>query len=303
MINSLLSIFLVIVAGYAARRWLLTAEDTWNGAERITYYLLFPALMIHALAEAKLGSVPVLPVALALLAANMLMASALVFGRARLLAATGLDNPAFTSLFQGVMRWNAFVALAIAGNLYGATGVALASVALAVLVPILNVQSVLVLRRYGSGTGGSMLRGLVTNPFIVSTVIGLAINLSGLTMPVAVSMSLDTLGRCSLGVGLLLVGAGLRLQDLSAPSRGLMVSIALRLFVLPLIGGLLAVALGLTGPALAIVVVCLAVPSASASYILARQMGGDAPFMAAILTAQTLVSFVSLPLMFLIFRL
>ncbi|CAN1556971.1 COG0679 Predicted permeases [Rhabdaerophilaceae bacterium] len=302
MFDSLLSIFLVIGVGYGARRWLLGSNETWTGAERVTYFLLFPALMIHALAGAKLESVPVLPVAGALLAANLVMCLALLLARTRLLAYTGLDNPAFTSIFQGVLRWNAFVGLAIAGNLYGAEGVALASVALAFLVPVLNVQSVFVLRLYGNGAQGSMARGLLTNPFIISAAIGLALNFSGLVLPKAVMASLDMLGRCALGLGLLLVGAGLKLQDLTTPSRGLVASVILRLVVLPAIGGSIAALFGLGGAALGVVVICLAVPSAGAAYILARQMGGDAGLMAAILTAQTLASFVTLPMMFLIFR-
>ncbi len=190
----------------------------------------------------------------------------------------------------------------MAGNLYGDAGVTLASVVMAVLIPVLNVQCVWVLRRYGSGQGGSLLRGLATNPFIVGIVVGLALNFSGLTLPAPVMSALNMIGSGALGLGLLLVGAGLQLEDLRRPNVALMLGVGLRLVLLPAIGGLAALALGLTGTAVAVVVICLAVPSASACYVLARQMGGDAPLMAAILTAQTLVSFLTLPALFLIFR-
>jgi malonate transporter len=303
MISALIALFLVIVAGHVARRLLLPDPTIWSAGEKISYYLLVPALLIETLAKAKLSSVPVGSIAMALLAANLTMASLLLLIRKQIETRFQISGPAFTSIFQGSLRWNAFVALAMAGNLYGEAGVTLAAVGMAVLIPVLNVQSVLVLRRHGSGQGGSLFRGLATNPFIVGITIGLTLNLTGLVPPQAMMSALDMVGSGALGLGLLLVGAGLQLEDLRRPNLALMLGVGLRLTVLPAIGGLAALALGLAGPAVAVVVICLAVPTASACYILARQMGGDAPLMAAILTAQTLVSFLTLPALFVIFRL
>lgn len=303
MIGALAALFLVMVAGHVARRTLLPDPAIWSAGEKISYYLLIPALLIETLAKAKLSSVPVGSIAAALLAGNLAMAALLLTIRRPLESRFGISGPSFTSIFQGSMRWNAFVALAMAGNLFGQVGVTLASVAMAVLIPVLNVQSVWVLRRYGSGQGGSLLRGLVTNPFIVGITIGLTLNVTGLVLPAPVMAALNMVGSGALGLGLLLVGAGLQLEDLRRPNLALMLGVGLRLIVLPLISGLAAIALGLASPAVAVVVICLAVPAASACYVLARQMGGDAPLMAAILTAQTLVSFLTLPALFLFFRL
>lgn len=303
MILALLAVFLVIIVGYLARRFLIRDDAAWQGAERISYYLLFPALLIETLAKARLGEVPVLPVASALLAANLTTGGLLLALRGPMNQRFAIDGPAFTSIFQGVMRWNAFVALAILGSLYGPLGVTLASIVMAVMIPLLNVQSIWILRRYGSGTGGSMWRGLVTNPFIISILIGLAINFSGLPLPKPAVAVLDIIGRCALGLGLLLVGAGLRIMDFAPPSPAILIGTLARLLFIPVVGGVVALALGLSGAALGAVIVCLAVPSAGASYILARQMGGDAPLMAAILTAQTVFSFATMPLLFLIFGL
>jgi hypothetical protein len=54
--------------------------------------------------------------------------------------------------------------------------------------------------------------------------------------------------------------------------------------------------LGLSGLPLAIAVLCMALPTASSAYIMARQMGGDAPLMAAITTSEHLASMFTLPL-------
>lgn len=294
IIDSLTSIFIVIALGWGLRQTLLPTDEAWQGFEAISYYVLVPALISKTLAVAKLGEVPFGKLAATLIGTVFIIAVALLAARSFLERHLRTDSPGFTSIFQGALRWNAFIALAIAANLFGNEGVALAAVAIAALIPLLNFMSVLVLRRYGKGQG-SLLRGLATNPFIVGTAVGLLLNQTGMPIPVAAGLALDIVGRCALGAGLLLVGAGLRLPDLKPPSLAITGGVLVRLLVVPLVGFGLAQLVGLVGNAVVIAIVCLGVPTASASYLLARRMGGDAPLMAAITTGQTLVSMVTLP--------
>lgn len=301
IVNSLLAVFLVMALGHAAKRWIIDDDHVWNGLEKLTYFILFPALITKTLMDADLTKVPFFSIAAALLGANLLLCFSLIASQSLLERRFSISGPSFTSVFQGALRWNSFIALAIAGNLFGKEGVTLASVAVAALIPVLNVESIWVLRRYGAGKSGSFWRGLTTNPFMVSVALGIFFNLTGLHPPRALGMVLDILGQCSLGVGLLLVGAGLHLQDVSRPGFPLVLTTVLRLLILPLLGATFAYAMGLSPVAITIVVICLGVPSAPASYVLAKLMGGDAPLMAAILTAQTLVSIISLSALLLIF--
>jgi malonate transporter len=294
VLDSLLSVFMVIAIGWILRQKALPNEADWQGFEKISYFVLVPVLVAKTLMTAKLGDVPFARLGLALVGTITILAIALLACRPLLERRMAVSPAAFTSIFQGVLRWNAFIALAISANLFGREGVTLAAVAIAALIPILNVMTVLILRRYGHGEG-SLLKGLATNPFIVSTLAGLALNVLALPMPRAITLSLDILGQCALGTGLILVGAGLRLQDLQRPSAALILAVGARLLVAPLIGYALARLLGLQGAHLAVVVLCLGVPTATAAYLLARRMGGDATLMAAITTAQTIISMVTLP--------
>jgi len=92
------------------------------------------------------------------------------------------------------------------------------------------------------------------------------------------------------------VGSGLDLTRLKRPSAALHIALVLKLIVLPLIAVTFARSIGVTGTGLAVTVICTAVPTASGSYVLARQMGGDAPLMAEILTVQTLIAMMTMPL-------
>src|SRR6266404_9460400 len=59
VIAALLPVFLLIVLGFGLKRSLMRLETQWHGLERLTYYVLFPALLIQTLVKADLSSVPV----------------------------------------------------------------------------------------------------------------------------------------------------------------------------------------------------------------------------------------------------
>jgi predicted permease len=114
-------------------------------------------------------------------------------------------------------------------------------------------------------------------------------------LPSAFTGYLDVLGRASLGIGLLVVGSALDLGKLARPRLAHAVAVGLKLAVLPVLAWLYAGWFGVTGPALAMTVVASAVPTATAAYFLARDLGGDAPLMAEITTLQTLLALATLP--------
>ena len=107
--------------------------------------------------------------------------------------------------------------------------------------------------------------------------------------------TLSMLGSAALGLGLVMVGAGLREEEALKPSPGMWTGTVLRLFVTPFVMGGFALFFGLSGMALTTVIICAAVPTAMNGYVFARQMGGDAPLYAATVTVQTALSFVTIP--------
>jgi predicted permease len=295
---ALLPVFLLIVIGFGLRRTLLKEEAHWVGLERLVYYLLFPVLLIQTLAHAKLAGVPVAGVGGALLIAVLLMMVLCLTLRPLLQARLDLSGPSFTSLFQCSCRWQTYVALAVAGNLYGDLGLTLASVAMVAMIPLLNIMCVWVLAHYAAPTRLSWPRILLTicqNPLIWACVIGLALNLSGLALPRWLNDLTDALGRSALALGLLVVGAGLQIKGVLRPPPAAYVAIFLKLILMPIMAISLGHAFGLTGVNLAIVACCSSVPTASSAYVLARQMGGDAPLVAEILTIQTALAVLTMP--------
>jgi malonate transporter len=298
VIAALSPVFLLIVLGAVLKRTLMRLETQWHGLEQLTYYVLFPMLLIQTLVKADLSQVPIAGVGGALLIAVVIV-SLLCFALRPLLARQGVDGPAFSSIFQGAIRWQTYVALSVARNLYGAAGLALASVAMVALIPIGNVLSVIVLARFASPDKPSLrtvVMTVVKNPLIWACVIGLAINVINLPLPKIWHEVADALGASSLAIGLLVNGAGLHLEGLLRPSLAAATGVILKLAVMPAIALALALWFGVSGTGLVIVAVCSAVPTAPSAYVLARQMGGDAPLLAQIITLQTILAAITMPI-------
>jgi len=299
IVAAIVPTFLLIVMGFVLRRVLVKEESHWLGTEQLVYYVLFPALLFRTLSRAKLSEVPLFGVGGALLIAVLLMAALCLTLRPVLMRRLNVSGPSFTSIFQCACRWQTYVALAVAGSLYGDVGLTLASVAMVAMIPILNVMSVWVLAHYAAPTRLSWPRILLTiaqNPFIWACALGLTANLTGLTLPKWIDEFIDALGRSSLALGLLVVGAGLQLKSVLRPEAPAILACALKLVVMPIIAVSLGLAFGLSGANLAIVACCASVPTASSAYVLARQMGGNAPLVAEILTLQTALAVITMPI-------
>ena len=297
--SALVPVILLIVAGFWLRRTLLPEEMQWNGIERLTYYILFPALIIDTLARADLSRVPIWGVGGALFLAILLMTGLCLALRPWLAVRFGIGGPAFTSIMQGSTRWNTFVALVLAASLFGPVGVALASVAIIAMIPVLNVIHVWSLARFASDhppTRSAIVGVLLVNPLIWSCLAGLLLNVLGLPLAAPLHDFADALGRASLACGLLSVGAGLQVSGLIRPSPAVLLTTGLKLVLMPVLAISLGLMFGVTGPSLAVVACCSGVPAPPGSYVMARQMGGDAVLLAQILTLQTMLAIVTIPI-------
>ncbi|MBT4932152.1 MAG: AEC family transporter [Rhodospirillaceae bacterium] len=256
--------------------------------------------MAETLIKADLSSVPLSGVVATMLLAVLTMLMVMLVLKPVLYRFWNMQGPAYTSIFQVSTRWNGFIALAIILKLFGGTGVAIVAVALAVMVPIINFENVLVLATFASSERPPLKRVarlVLFNPLIWGCVSGLLINVLGIPVWEPIMTLLDLLGWAALGAGLLCVGAGLRVRHALKPSRDVLLGVVMKLFAMPVFVTIWAVVFGVTGMAFQTVIVCAAVPTAMNGFLLARQMGGDAELYAATVTVQTALSFLSIPLL------
>lgn len=290
VVSALFPVMLVILLAFLVRRVGLVTDAHVAGIERVTYMVLFPALLFSNLASASFEDPAVWTLALMLAGLQLTMG----FASWALFVRSGLDGPSATSAFQGANRFNSYVVLALVFAVYGADGVQAITVPLALMIIIVNVFCVTMLARYGTPPEGttppSIWRSLVTNPLIIACTFGLLINPLRIDWPDPVDTVFGWFGTAAIALGLFAVGAGLT----PISGKGSLVAISLasliKLLVKPVVFLGLALLVGLPTDLAAIGLMATMVPSATSSYILARQLGGNAPLMAQIVTVGTMLS-------------
>lgn len=295
ILDALIPVFLLVVIGYIVGRAQFPGPEFWPAAERITYFLLFPALLLHSTATAVVGSLTVAPVITAAVAAIL----AMVAGLTLLRPAFKTDHSGFTSVFQGSIRFNTYVGFAVVFALLGSEGLVWATVIIAVLIPLVNLLSVSALIMCGREKAGlwrSHFLAVLRTPPLLACLAGVILNISGFMMPVWVGSTLQLFGRASLPLGLLAVGAGLSFAAVRT-AGGIVILVAfLKLCVLPFFMWLACNLLHVQPPAMLVAVLFAALPGSASSYILARQLGGDSTLMANIVSVQIVLALITLPL-------
>lgn len=280
--------FALIALGLLLARGFHFVRDFWQGAEKLVYYVLFPALLFNAIVAAPFAVSAELPLLAAAVAAFF---GAVVLG---FLARPLLRPPAdvFASCVQTAFRYNSYIGLAFAQALYGARGLALMALIVAFVVPLANVVAVSALARYRQA---AFFAELARNPLIIATLSALVLNIAGVQLHPTLTSFLNKLGTASLALGLLCIGAGLTVAALREQRALLVYLTAVKLLAFPALAWLLARAFALPAPHAQVVLLFAALPTASSAYVLAARMGGQPAPVAVIVTVQTALSAVTLP--------
>jgi len=284
----LLPDFALIALGFGLCRYSALGRSVWEGVERLVYFVLFPALLFQSIARNPIdlaSSGALVGCGLAVCCGGIALAYA-----ARYLPR--VESHHHASGAQTAFRFNSYVALAVAERLAGSQGVAWTAMLMALCVPLCNFAAVWPLARHG---GHRFAAEIARNPLIIATVGGLAANLAGLALPAVVSITLQRLGTAALPLGLMAVGAGLRLGALREDPRLASAFLGIRHVAQPTLAIVLALALPLPVAQQAILVAFAAMPTASSAYVLAARMGGHASYVAGLVTASTLIASIGLP--------
>lgn len=170
------------------------------------------------------------------------------------------------------------------------------AIAIGFAVPLANLMAVTAL----SVGNGLEFRGIIVkvvlNPFFLAAFAGVAVGLSGYSLPSILSEGLNQLARAAIPLALLAIGATLDwqgLMKLDIYTGGLN---AIKLFALPLCTWAAVDVLDIPKEQASVLVLFAALPTASAAHILAAAFGADCRQPATLIAQSTLLSCISLPL-------
>lgn len=281
-------------------RWI--DDAAWPGLEQLGYWFLYPTLLFVTILNADFSGLQLDSMLIALII-TLPVQYALVLALWPAMKRTNLiAKSQFSSVFQSSVRWNGFMAFAIAEKIFAPEGLAVVALMMAVIIIPVNLVSVAVVTRFASSAANirSMLSRMATNPLVLASLAALVIRWQPLGFYSPLNETLMLVGRAALGMGLIVTGAGLLPRDILGFRLALWLPVVLKLIVFPILLLGCAYVLGVRGDNLSYLGLCAAVPTAMNGYLLAKQMGGDAPLYAAVTTLQTIVSFFTIPVVLLV---
>ncbi|MDA0707991.1 MAG: AEC family transporter [Proteobacteria bacterium] len=287
-------IFLIILLGKVLHIILIKDNIVWDYVNKLAYWVLFPCLLFNKTSVIDLGDFAVGSLSFAvLLGFSFTILFAYALGKIYKITPASL-----TSVLQGAGRHNAFIALAIVTQLFGEQGAMIGAIIIAILVTFTNIviNTMLASMLSPKGAGNArIISELKRNPIIIAILIGLIFNLFGWgNLPILHEFT-ATIGQTTLTVALLCVGAGLRINGVGNKISPLIISCIGKFIIFPGSVYLLGIYVDLPHAVIVSAIIFAVSPAGASSYPLAKLMGGDAPLMATIISVQTLLSVLIIP--------
>ena len=284
IITALFPLVALIAMGYIFKRTQFLSDEFWRGAEKLNYLILFPVLLFNNLAYVKFEGATLTQVLLALVI--IIIMSSLTLWIAR--AFSHIPVARFGVYVQSQIRFNTYIGLSIMSLLFGAQGMQMFAMMIALAIPLVNVISVLAFSQGQGLKPRQILFSVIKNPLILGCVVGIIFNLLQLSLFSGLEQLLKFLANMSLPLGLISVGAALQFAQLKHDYMRLLLNTLGRLIGVPCLAYLICSMLNLNDFETVILVVFCSLPTASAAYILTRYFNGDSQLMAGVISLQTL---------------
>ena len=302
VLNSLLPVFALIAMGMALKHWHLTSTDFLKTADRLVYFIFFPALLFW-----KIGGAPPSPTVNSQFYLAVVLAILCIYLGS--LAYIYWRVPVFQAgtFSQNCYRFNTYVGMAIVINALGSDGARSFGLLIGFLIPMNNILAVVTLTWYagGNATGGGRVRrtvqAMITNPLILACVSGLIYSRTVGSFPTFVDNGLGLMAGMTLPMALISIGGALDPAGIRDHWKLSFVSAMFKLVALPLVGWLLLRWLDVGGLDMQVGMIYFALPISPATYVLAAQLKSDTRLTSATIALTTALSIIPLAIVLTIF--
>ena len=273
--TSIMPIFLLLLLGYGLKHLKLADKVCFDAMNRLVFKVFLPVLLFYNIYKTETAQVfePKL-----ILFTVVGVVCVFVVGYFVVLGITK-DNPKRGVMLQGFFRSNfAIFGVPLVNYICGDSGSGLASLMVAIVVPMFNVLAVISLERFRGGSRLSvkrLLKGIITNPLIIGCIIGAIFFGFHVKLPGVLEKSVSDVSKIATPLAIIILGASFTFSSIKGYVRELAIVVSTRLIWVPLVMLTAAVLLGFRGEALACLLVVFGSPVAVSSFAMSQQMGGD----------------------------
>jgi predicted permease len=286
-------IFVIILLGWFARRRGFVPIEFFGPANRLVFYIAIPAMIFRSISRASLHREFDLPTLGITLSAVFLL-FLLSWATASLIRVR--HRPFLGTFVQCTVHGNlGYIGLAISFYALGEDGLVKASIFAGFIMILQNILAVCILQFYAGrpGVKGNrilMAIKIVGNPVIIASMSGMLVSALEIPIPRILDQSLQILGGMSLPLALLIIGASLNFHLVTERLVPVLGSAALKLLVMPGLGWVGFQMAGIPWVQCLPALILLAAPTATVTYVMAKEIDGDPDFAVAAISVITLLS-------------
>ena len=291
--HAIVPLFLIIAMGFGVKRLGWIGPEDVRRFNKVCFYTFMPVMLFYNIYTSDFSQAVRLPYALFVVGAALGMVA--VSFAVTLLAEKMPERRGV--MIQAAFRSNfVLLGLPIAAELLPEGNLGVTALMVAIVVPIYNMMSVVVLEyfRGGKPRAGEVLLAVVKNPLILGSVAGLLVQALHITLPEVLVSFAGKMNSAATPLILLLLGASFETREIARYKKELLVCVGLRLVVFPGAILTLAAALGLRDIEFVTVLAMTAAPTAVNSFNMAQQLGGDSQLAGSAVVVSTAASFFTL---------
>lgn len=291
--NVVLPLFLTIVFGYFIRRINLVDDYTLKKVNNLIFKTFLPMLLFFNIYNIDIKGA--LNIKLMIFAPASIIITCIAAGI--IIPLIEKDNRKRGVLIQGIFRSNfVLFGLPIAMSLFGDDNVGVTSILIAIIVPMFNFLAVIVLQIFKGGKLDfkNIIKGIITNPLIIGSLIGIVMLLLKIKLPTFLEKTISDMSKIATPLALVVLGGSLKIERISNNIKQLIIGITGRLIIVPLIFVLIGVYLGFRDVELATIIIMLSAPVAVSSFTMAEQMDGDGDLAAQLVVFTSMFSVITI---------
>lgn len=274
-LNIVLPIMLIIAVGFAARKLGLIGPEGIKQGNRCVFYIFLPLLLFSNIRNSQIDAGMDIKTIVYVIVTVLLCFGLLFYFIPRI----ARDRNTYGILIQGIARANyAIYGIPLVMLIYPNSDTSIAAIIVICVIPIFNVLSTIALMRYGSAKKRpiDIVLGILRNPLIIGTVLGLFFLLFQIPIPTVIDIPIQKLGSIATPFALFLLGTNMNFGESKSNLRILTFSVIARLVFFPILFLTGAVLIGIRDVSLATLIALYGSPTAVSSFPMAQQLGGDA---------------------------
>ncbi|MFR1707341.1 MAG: AEC family transporter [Clostridium sp.] len=280
-INVVLPLFFTMALGYVLKCLKMFDDSTLKIMNNVTFKAFLPLLLFYNIYKTDLnGAVDLRLMLFAILSVTITFIILCI-----LIPSIEKDNRKRGVLIQGIFRSNFVIfGLPVASSLFGDDKIGVVAILIATVVPLFNMLAVICLEIFRGGKPDikNTLKGIITNPLIIASIIGVCFLLLGVKLPTAIEKSVSDISKIATPLSLILLGGSFAFTDVKTHLKQTILGVTGRLIIVPLILMPISILLGFRNVELLALLLIFASPTAISSFTMAQKMDGDSDLAAQI---------------------